>query len=97
LECCPAFDYARAAHQCTIDSRCARFDGPNLKLVLMSPVPLQLYGNGVIAEFTLSQGENVTFAVRHIGPGDDPGRCGRSDPIRVRRTDIDRKGAATDV
>jgi GH15 family glucan-1,4-alpha-glucosidase len=75
LECYPAFDYARAAHQCTVDTQGARFDVPKLTLVLATPVPLQPHRNGVIAEFTLKEGENVTFALRHIGPDDHPGHC----------------------
>src|SRR5438552_3876230 len=41
LECRPAFDYARAAHQCHVSAQGARFDGPGLSLGLAAPVPLQ--------------------------------------------------------
>src|SRR5262245_50924705 len=64
LECRPAFDYARAAHQLHTDERGARFDGPGLSLGLAAPMPLQPDGGGVTADFTLSEGENVTFVLR---------------------------------
>src|SRR5882672_7656649 len=75
LECRPAFDYARAAHQCHIDVHGARFDGPGIRLGLATPVPLQSDGDGVIADFTLKEGENATFALRRLGPDDQPGPC----------------------
>jgi GH15 family glucan-1,4-alpha-glucosidase len=75
LECRPAFDYARAAHQCRIGSQGARFDGPGMSLGLASPVPLRPDGYGVVADFTLGEGEEVTFVLRRLGPEDRPGVC----------------------
>ena len=75
LECRPAFDYARGAHQIHIAGAGARFDGPRLSLGLAAPVPLQPDGDGVVADFTLGEGENVTFVLRLIGPEDRPGNC----------------------
>ncbi len=75
LECRPAFDYARAGHQCSIDVHGARFDGPGLRLGLATSVPLQPDGDGAIAAFTLKEGENVTFALRRVGPEHHPGLC----------------------
>ena len=63
LECRPAFDYARAAHQLHIGAHGARFDGPGLSLGLAAPVPLQPDGDGVVADFTLGEGEK-----RHVRP-----------------------------
>src|SRR5439155_22010778 len=75
LECRPAFDYARATHQCHFGAHGARFDGPDLSLALAARVPLQLDGDGVVADFTLGAGEKATFALRRIDPEDTPGRC----------------------
>jgi GH15 family glucan-1,4-alpha-glucosidase len=75
LECQPAFDYARAKHQTHIGDHGARFDGPGLSLVLAAPMPLQPADSGVAAEFTLGEGENVTFVLRSQNPKDPPGRC----------------------
>jgi GH15 family glucan-1,4-alpha-glucosidase len=75
LECRPAFDYARGAHQTHIAGAGARFDGPRLSLGLAAPVPLQPDGDGVVADFTLGEGEKVTFVLRLIGPEDRLGNC----------------------
>jgi GH15 family glucan-1,4-alpha-glucosidase len=80
LECRPAFEYARAAHQTQIDAHGARFDGPKLSLALAAAVPLQSDGNGVVADFTLKEGEKAAFVLRPLGP-DDPSerRCPGAD------------------
>src|SRR3954469_2198948 len=70
LECRPAFDYARAAHQVHLDAHGACFDGPGLSLGLAAPVPLQPDGDGVVADFTLGEGEKATFALRRLSPED---------------------------
>ncbi|MCA1851396.1 MAG: glycoside hydrolase family 15 protein [Beggiatoa sp.] len=75
LECRPAFDYARGAHQTHIAGAGARFDGPRLSLGLAAPVPLQPDGDGVVADFTLGEGEKVTFVLRLTGPEDRLGNC----------------------
>ncbi len=74
LECRPAFDYARAAHQLHLGPNGARFDGPGLSLDLAAPVPLERDGDGVVADFTLGEGEKATFVLRGLGPN-DPLRC----------------------
>ena len=74
LECRPAFDYARAAHQLHLGPHGARFDGPGLSLDLAAPVPLERDGDGVVADFTLGEGEKATFVLRGLGPN-DPLRC----------------------
>src|SRR5262249_44071948 len=61
LECQPAFDYARAKHKIHVTKHGARFDGPSLTMALASSVPLHRKGSGVVADFTLAEGENVTF------------------------------------
>jgi GH15 family glucan-1,4-alpha-glucosidase len=75
IDCCPAFDYARAAHECHVDAHGARFEGPGLSLGLAAPIPLQRDGAGVVADFTLGEGEKATFALRRLAPEDKSGRC----------------------
>src|SRR5438132_12470493 len=75
LECRPAFDYARAAHVCQLNAAGARFEGPGLSLSLAAPVPLQADGDGVVADFTLGEGETATFTLRWSGPKDQSGSC----------------------
>ena len=38
-------------------------------------MPLQPDGDGVVADFTLREGEKATFVLRLLGPEDQPGRC----------------------
>jgi GH15 family glucan-1,4-alpha-glucosidase len=75
LECRPAFDYARAAHECHVDERGARFEGPGLSLGLAAPIPLRPEGAGVVADFTLGEGEKAAFVLRRLAPEGAPGRC----------------------
>jgi len=75
VECRPAFDYARAAHETHLSKHGARFDGPGLSLGLSSPVPLQRDGDGVVCEVSLGEGEEATFALRDLGSADQPERC----------------------
>ncbi len=75
LECRPAFDYARGRHDTSVAGQSARFDGPGLSLALAASVPLQRDGDGVLANFTLGEGQSATFILRQTSPGDDAGHC----------------------
>jgi GH15 family glucan-1,4-alpha-glucosidase len=75
LECRPAFDYARASHKLHLGSHGARFDGPDMSLSLASTVPLASDGTGVVADFTLAEGETLTFVLRMRPRGDHPEPC----------------------
>jgi GH15 family glucan-1,4-alpha-glucosidase len=75
VECRPAFDYARAPHQCHVGAEGARFDGSGLSIGLAASVPLQRDGDGVVADFTLAEGEQATFVLRRVGPDDSAGHC----------------------
>jgi GH15 family glucan-1,4-alpha-glucosidase len=70
LECRPAFDYARAAHETHLTSHGVRFDGPELSLGLAAPVPLQRAGDGVVADFVLAEGEKAAFVLSRLGADD---------------------------
>jgi GH15 family glucan-1,4-alpha-glucosidase len=75
LECRPAFDYARASHQTHLTAHGARFDGPGLSLGLAAPVSLQRDRDGVVAEFTLDEGEKAAFVLRRLHAEDRPRPC----------------------
>src|SRR5262245_54505760 len=75
LECRPAFDYARATHETHITEQGARFDGPGLSLSLAAPVPLKLHKDGVVADFTLGEGEKVTFVLGLLDRDGEQGHC----------------------
>jgi GH15 family glucan-1,4-alpha-glucosidase len=75
MECYPAFDYARASHKISVTEHGARFESTHCSLGLASPVPLQVAGAGVTADFTLGEGENATFLLCHSEPADTHHRC----------------------
>lgn len=73
MSCHPAFDYARAKH--TVE----KVDGKEVVFVsngkdktmlrLVSDVPVKVQKGGVIAEFTLAEGEHAAFTLEEAGPG----------------------------
>jgi GH15 family glucan-1,4-alpha-glucosidase len=75
LDCRPAFDYARAAHETHVCERGARFDSRGLSLHLAAPVPLRADGNGVTADFALGEGETATFVLCSLGSDELPACC----------------------
>lgn len=79
LECFPAFDYARASHETHLCEKGVRFDGPGLSLGLASPVPLKREKKGVVAEFTLKEGEKATFDLRRLNPKEQQRACPGED------------------
>jgi GH15 family glucan-1,4-alpha-glucosidase len=66
MECRPAFDYARQPHtiEFTADRCTAIFSAAGQQLVLKGLRPLDRQGDAVIAEFSLSDGEEAVFALR---------------------------------
>lgn len=69
MECEPAFDYGREAHETMIGEHGATFHGRSLSLSLTAPVELHRGERGVFADFTLSAGETVTFALERVTRG----------------------------
>ena len=67
MECHPAFNYARDPHETTITPQGAMFSSASRSLQLSTTHPVMKEGNGAIAEFTLHEGEAVTFTLgEHI-------------------------------
>jgi GH15 family glucan-1,4-alpha-glucosidase len=75
LECSPAFDYARVPPQIDLAEHGARFAGSDLSLGLASSVPLQRIAGGAVADFTLGEGDSVTFAFRRLAADDNLTCC----------------------
>jgi GH15 family glucan-1,4-alpha-glucosidase len=75
LECTPAFDYARVAPEVQMHERGACFAGPALHLGLAASVPLARCPGGVCSDFTLGEGEKVTFVLRQLDGDPTPGHC----------------------
>lgn len=73
LECFPAFNYARDVHTTSITPDGVCFSANSLHLRLGSTIPLQLEGNGVVAEFELQEGHELSFTFQEVGP--DYERC----------------------
>lgn len=71
LECFPAFNYARDSHRTyqTADGFCFQSNG--LCLRLGSTIPLEQKGNGVVAEFELQEGHELSFALQEIKPDNE--------------------------
>jgi len=76
VECRPAFDYARAKHTAYAEECGVRFDGPDLSLVLASPLEMKIdeYG-GATGVMTLKAGEERTFILQMIAPGHKQEGC----------------------
>ena len=70
MECHPAFNYARDKHKIEITDKGASFHSPDLSLALTTSVPLKHDGNGgILAEFTLQEGQTAIFVLQDIEPG----------------------------
>ncbi len=75
VECRPAFDYARSAHETEVLPEGAVFRTPELCLGLATRVPLSLDGGGVVGEFSLRQGETTSFVLQDVPPDSGCGSC----------------------
>ena len=72
--CHPAFDYARAAHELEETEGGVCFRAKDLSLELSTDVPLRLEDGAVTSEFSLREGQTVSFVLRPAdgrsgGPG----------------------------
>ncbi|RMH07197.1 MAG: glycoside hydrolase family 15 protein [Nitrospirae bacterium] len=69
LECFPAFNYARDSHKTLLTSDGVCFEAPGLTMRLGSTIPLHPHGNGVVVEFDLHEGEELSFSLQAVEPG----------------------------
>jgi GH15 family glucan-1,4-alpha-glucosidase len=63
-ECRPAFDYARAAHRVERVKAGARFVCEALTLELATEAPVRLEQGAAVSDFTLEEGQSVSFVLR---------------------------------
>lgn len=75
VECRPAFDYARDAHQVKLVPEGAVFETHDLRMGLFCSVQLQQDGTGVVGEFSLPEGKSATFVFREIALGETAAAC----------------------
>ena len=71
LECRPAFNYARDNHSVTLHAQGASFRATGMTLGLASPVPLKQEEGAVVAEFSLLEGQSMTFILKELEEGED--------------------------
>jgi GH15 family glucan-1,4-alpha-glucosidase len=70
MNCTPALDFARVPHQAEVVPGGAWFRSPVVDLALGSDVPLRVEGDAVVADFTLNEGEEASFALGEPGSND---------------------------
>jgi GH15 family glucan-1,4-alpha-glucosidase len=71
LECFPALNYAREKHEIHSFPQGAVFAASSRSVGLVSPVPLAIEGNGVVAEFSLPRAKTATFFFRQADQGSE--------------------------
>ena len=75
LECTPAFNYGRDDHEAMVSEKGVEFFSPNLDMGLLTQVPLKENGKGIVAEFTLNEGQTEVFVMRELVTGHECGIC----------------------
>ena len=66
LECQPAFNYGRDRHTTRLTAHGAVFETPHITLRLGTTVPLKQDGDRILAEFSLKEGEEVSFSLEEL-------------------------------
>ena len=60
-----------------------------MTLALAAAVPLRRDGAGVVADFSLGEGEHAVFVLRTLGPDERPGPCpGAGEADELFRTTV---------
>ena len=83
MDCRPAFNFARDPHLICLSPAGACFSSAGLSLGLASDVPLRQDGTGVVAEFTLHEGQTASFLLQAIPPGTE---CGQ--PLQAEQAQL---------
>ncbi len=83
MECFPVFDYGRELPRVTPRERCVLFESSKLHVALHASVPVKKYRAGVIADFTLKEGQSAVFVLRHIESGKGQSAC--DDPLHAQK------------
>lgn len=69
LECAPAFHYAKERHTTAICENGVIFRSSTCSIGLISPIALQIREGAAIGEFTLSEGQQLTFFLEYQESG----------------------------
>ena len=80
LECQPAFNYGRDRHTTRLTSKGAVFETPHITLRLATTVPLKQDGDRILAEFSLKEGEEVSFSLEELDRDQDEEAVDDFDP-----------------
>ena len=81
MECRPAFNYARDAHETALCDGGAAFRSATLSLGLSASQPLAVNETGVTSQFTLQDGQSAVFGLGRLVEE-------RSDPIDTTEADV---------
>ena len=79
--CQPAFNYARDAHDVELVAEGAVFRTPNASLALSTRLPFEQGEAGVCADFTVSEGETLSFVLAPLEAGAAPKPCPSEDEM----------------
>ena len=71
LECQPAFNYGRDRHTTRLTAQGAVFETPHITLRLGTTVPLKQDGDRILAQFSLKEGEEVSFSLEELDRDQD--------------------------
>ena len=66
LECSPGFNFGRDTHEIDIRPKGIIFQSGDQSVGLVSSIPLQTREGGAFQEFTLQQGESLTFFLEYV-------------------------------
>lgn len=69
MDCRPAFSFARDDHEVRLVDCGVVFESRDLRLELLTSVPLRVDGDAVCAEFTIGEGESATFVLQQAEEG----------------------------
>jgi len=71
VRCAPAFNFARSEHLVELSNGGVWFRSPEVTLALGSDVPLRIDGAAAVADFRLSQGDEVSFVLGDLDAASD--------------------------
>ena len=71
MECTPAFNYARDQHEVRVQSDGAIFHSQDLDMMLASTQEVKKKGQGVVADFTLKEGQTAVLVMREAQADED--------------------------
>ncbi|MFJ5773961.1 glycoside hydrolase family 15 protein [Streptomyces sp. NPDC093094] len=78
----PRFEYGAVPHTLRMAGDMAVFESEKLTLALTATVPLETDGPDARADFKLSEGESVVFALDRVGGAVDPRGCAATEAER---------------